>query len=108
MPFETLSHTTHESLFLRIPRVNGSYFIIGVIYRLSGQVLEEFNNEYAEVVSLLSTKNKETYTLGDFNIDLLKFNNHAPRNNFLDTMSLHHFYQYSLNLQRVSVLHLQL
>jgi exonuclease III len=88
---EALSHHTYESLFLRFPQTNGSYFTTGVLYRPPGQDLEEFNNECSQLLCNLSLKDKDTYILGDFNIDLLKTNNHTLTSNFMDIMTSHHF-----------------
>src|SRR5688572_25709252 len=37
-----LSHRTYESLFIRLPLPNGSHYTTGVVYRPSGQDLDEF------------------------------------------------------------------
>ena len=36
---------------------------------------------------MLSKENKTIFLLGDFNVDLLKYDQHSPANEFLDSLS---------------------
>ena len=38
---------------------------------------------------MLSKENKTIFLLGDFNVDLLKYDQHSPANEFLDSLSSH-------------------
>ena len=50
--------------------------------------LNEFNDYYLnELLHKLSSKNKSVILLGDFNVDLLKYDNHHSTNEFLDSLS---------------------
>ena len=50
----------------------------------------EFNDDYLnELLDNLSKENKTIFLLGDFNINLLKYDIHPPTNEFLD-FSLRH------------------
>ena len=51
--------------------------------------LNEFNNYYLnELLHKLSSENKSFILLSDFNIDLVKYDNHHPINEFLDSYFL--------------------
>jgi endonuclease/exonuclease/phosphatase family metal-dependent hydrolase len=39
-----------------------------------------------ELLDLLTKENKESYIMGDFNIDLLKFSNHNKTNDYLENI----------------------
>ena len=52
--------------------------------------LDEFNDIYLN--SLLDKMSKESnsiFLVVDFNVDLMKYNHHAPTNEFLDSPSSH-------------------
>ena len=47
--------------------------------------LDEFNDNYLNtLLDKISKENKSVFLLGDFNVDLLKYDKHAPTNEFLD------------------------
>src|SRR5688572_1861759 len=91
IPTNCRSHLTYEALLLRFPQADGSYFVIGVVYRPPGTDVRAFNDEFVQLLSVLTTKTRDIYILGDFNIDLLKAQDHPPTSKFLDIMSSHHF-----------------
>ena len=54
--------------------------------------LNEFNDYYLnELLHNLSSENKSVILLGDFNVDLMKHENHHSTNEFLDSLSSHLF-----------------
>ena len=54
--------------------------------------IDKFNDNYLNVLlDKLSKENKSVFLLGDFNLDLLKYDNHAPTNELLDSLSSHMF-----------------
>ena len=54
--------------------------------------LNEFNDYYLdELLHKLSLENKSVILHGDFNVDLIKYNNHHSINEFLDSLSSHLF-----------------
>ena len=43
--------------------------------------LDEFNDNYLNtLLDKISKENKSVFLLGDFNVNLLKYDKHAPRN----------------------------
>ena len=53
--------------------------------------ISEFVSKINEQLSKVSKEQKSCYLLGDFNIDLFKYQQHFHTNNYLDTMFLHCF-----------------
>ena len=95
--FQLLDHSKHnlpsssyEGLFISVSHKRGTT-LMGVIYRPPGHNLDEFSNEIDFLLSEILKKNKEVLLLGDFNIDLLKVNNHKVTTNFYNCMTAHHF-----------------
>ena len=63
--------------------------IVGCIYHHPHMVLNEFNDCYINnLLDNLSKENKTLLPVGDFNIDLLNYDQHSPINEFLDSLSL--------------------
>ena len=81
-----------ESVFLEVINPKGVNSVIGNIYRHPKMDANEFNEEYLKVLSRkLEKENKIKYIAGDFNLDLLKNNNHSQTSNFLDIMIFDNF-----------------
>ena len=77
-----------ESNFIEIINPNKTNFIIGCIYRHPNMDLNEFNEIFLnDLLDRLSKENKKVFLLGDFNVDLLKYDNHILTNEFLDSLS---------------------
>ena len=54
--------------------------------------VDEFNKDFMQpLLDKLCNENKQVFLIGDFNIDLLQYNNHEPINNFLDTLTSNMF-----------------
>ena len=69
-----------------------SNILVGCIYSHSPMDLHKFNNYYLnELLHKLSSENKSVILLGDFNVDLMKSDNHHPTNEFRDSLSSHLF-----------------
>ena len=50
--------------------------------------LNEFNDKYVnKLLDNITKENKTTFLLGDFNIDLLKYDSHTSTNEILDFLS---------------------
>lgn len=81
-----------ESLFVEINRSQGKNVIVGVIYRPPNQNINEFINKYNELVTYVSKQNKLCYIMGDFNLDLMKFQDHLATSEFLEGMYSNMFY----------------
>ena len=77
-----------ESVFIEIIKSNNRNIIVGCVYRHPSMEVNEFNSLFLNTLSenLLSEKNKEIVLLGDFNIDLLKYEKDHNISDFLDQM----------------------
>ena len=81
-----------ESTFIEIINRKKMNILVGCILRHPVIDLNEFNDYYLnELLHKLSSENKSVILLGDFNVDLMKYDNHHSTNEFLDSLSSHLF-----------------
>ena len=65
--------------------------------------LNDFNNTFLnKLLDKISKENKTVFLLGDFNIDLLKYEVHLATNEFLDSLSSNMLLPYILHPTRVT------
>ena len=65
--------------------------------------LNEFNDKYVnKLLDNITKENKTTFLLGDFNIDLLKYDSHTSTNEFLDSLSSNMILPYILHPTKVT------
>ena len=78
-----------ESIFIEVDKEQmnkDKNVIVGVIHRPPGTNIESFNDRLATILSKIKCENKYLYLLGDFNINLLNVEKHAPSQEFLDLL----------------------
>ena len=78
-----------ESIFIEVQNNRSKPFIVGIIYRPNTfplADLDRFISELLEVQSKIASENKIAYLMGDYNINLLKFNTHQKTNDFIDNV----------------------
>ena len=98
-------YKTHEleSTFIKIIKPKKSNIILGVTYRHPTMDLNEFYDKYVDkLLDNITKENKTTFFLGDFNIDLLKYDSHTSTNEFLDFLSSNMVLLYILHPTRVT------
>ena len=79
-----------ESVFVEISFSRKSNIIVGCIYRHPGMSIATFNSDFfSPFLQLVSRENKSILLLGDFNINLLKYNSSQEVSNFLDLLGSH-------------------
>ena len=79
-----------ESVFVEITRPNETNIIVGTIYRHPCMSISEFNSEYLNpILHKISSEKKQILLLGDYNIDLLKYNDDNQVMSFLDILGSH-------------------
>ena len=62
--------------------------IVGVIYRYPSMDLTNFNCNYLnQLLENISKEQKPIFLLGDFNVNLLNYNEHNQTNRFLDSLA---------------------
>lgn len=99
-----------ESMFIKVSLNDNSNIIIGNIYRsptnLNGitpsEQLDGFLEILSNILENLDELNCKVYLLGDFNIDLLKFNNHPKTSEFIDKFFSNGYLQLVNHPSRVS------
>ena len=65
--------------------------------------LNEFNDNYLNILLGKNSKEKKNvFLLGDFNLDLLKYDKHARTNEFIDSLSSYMYSLYILHPTRVT------
>ena len=101
----SMTVTAFENLFISIPQGKGTPILIGVVYRPPGSNLDEFNMQFDSLMENLTigkNNKKKLFLTGDFNIDLLAFDNHTPTNDFIECMTVHHFFPLILQPTRIT------
>ena len=86
-----------ESTFIEVFNPKKSNIIIGCIYKHPSMDLNDFNTNYLNnLLDKVSKEQKSVFLLGDFNINLLNYNDHNPTNEFLDSLASNSFVPYIL------------
>ena len=79
-----------ESTFIEIINHKKSNIFVCCIYRHTLMDCNEFNDYYLkELLHKFSSENKSVILFCDFNVDLMKYDNHHSTNEFLDFLSSH-------------------
>ena len=92
-----------ESTFIEIINPKKSNFVIGCIYKHPNMDVTDFKNNYlSQIFEIVSKEQKQVFLLGDFNINLLNYNDHQPTNDFLDSLASNSFIPYILHPTRIT------
>jgi len=73
-------------VFVEIQNAPNKNIIVGCLYRPPNSNVSTFNETIGDLLKLLNAKKLPVYILGDFNIDLLKYNTHNPTSEFVNTI----------------------
>ena len=81
-----IDHPLIENLFIEVE--SGSLnvcknVIVGIISRVPDSDVEIFNNEFTNILEKINKENKTIYIMGDYNIDILKHEEHMRLKIFL-------------------------
>ena len=88
-----------ESTFIEINNPSETNIIAGCIYRH----LNEFNYYYLNpLLENLAKEKKTVFLLGDFNVDLLKYEHHKTTNEFLDSLPSNMVLPYIIQPTRIT------
>ena len=106
--FEPLNHFSVslenicETVFVEVKDKSKKKIVIGCIYRHHTPI-SDFSSEFLEKTLQKITKSKKTCVLlGDFNIDLIKYDSNQGVSNFYDNISSHGFRPLILQPSRVT------
>lgn len=76
-----------ESVFVEVTPNKGKRIVVGCIYRHPSMSITEFNEDYiTPLLEKLSNENKDLVLMGDYNIDLLKYDTIDSVTEFLNIM----------------------
>ena len=90
-----------ESTFVEIINPKKSNIIVGTIHRHPRMVVTEFNNILNNLLKKIDQEQKTVFLLGDFNIDLMHYNEHKPpTNEFLDSLASNSYLPYIIQPSR--------
>lgn len=82
-----------ECLFIEVPQKGKRNILFGCFYRPPNTDTVLFNTEIVEILKVIENrKNSIVFLAGDFNLDLLKFDNHAPTAEFLNNLLSYSYY----------------
>ena len=91
-----------ESLFVEINVPHGKNIVVGVIYRPPNQNTAVFIDELNDILINIIRGNKLCYIMGDFNLDLLRYNDNVPTQEFIDRLFSYSFYPLISNPTRIT------
>ena len=92
-----------ESTFIETVSLRKSNIIVGVTYRNPSMDLNDFNCNYLnKLLENISKEQKSVFLLGDFNANLLNYNEHNQTNEFLDSLASNSFIPLILQPPRIT------
>ena len=69
------------------------FFInVGAIYSKPDKDIKLFNDSFSKLVDRIGHEKNMSFIAGDYDINLLKYENHIGTNNFLNLMFEHHYF----------------
>ena len=92
-----------ESTFIQIVNPRKPNIVVGVIYRHPSMDLNDFNCNYLNKLLInISKEQKSVFLLGDFNVNLLNYNEHNQTNEFLVSLASNSFIPLILQPTRIT------
>ena len=92
-----------ESTFIELVNPKKSNILVGVICRHPFMDLADFNCNYLnKLLENISKEQKSIFLLGDFNVNLLNYNEHNQTNEFLDSLASNSFIPLILQPTRIT------
>ena len=82
-----LNNAGCESLFIEIPTSSGKPFITGVIHRHPTYAFQPFQDEFVKLVTHLQNNNYDYLIGGDYNINLIKYQENSNVSNYVDCLA---------------------
>lgn len=90
-PEFTITADDFEALWIEVHNNCHSNLLCGIIYRHPNGDLERFIEYVSSTTDRINQENKPCIIMGDFNIDLLKFESHSATDGFLNTLGSNFF-----------------
>ena len=92
----------YESVWIEIEIKKSKNIICGCFYRHPNNQIEKFSNYISKCLSKVIKEKKECYLLGDFNIDLLKYESSNSNRDFLNNLTSYGFLPHILQPTRLT------
>ena len=83
-----------ESTFVETINPKKSSIFVGTIYRHPKIDMTEFNSILNNLLKKINQEKKTVFLLGNFNIDLMHYNEYKPTNEFLDLLASNSYLSY--------------
>ena len=80
-----------------------SNITVGCVYKHPNINVLDFNSLINQLLDKISKEQKQIFLLGDFNINLLNYNEHQPTNEFLDSLASNSIIPYILLPRRLTI-----
>ena len=76
-----------EPTFIEIINSKKSNIIVGSVYKRPNMGVLDISSLINQLLVKISKEQKQIFLLGDFNMNLLNYNEHQPTNEFLDSLA---------------------
>ena len=103
-PEFTTTADDFEALWIEVHNNCHSYLLCGIIYRHPNGALERFIEYVISTTDRINQENKTCIIMGDFNLDLLKFESHSATDGFLNTLGSNFFSPTYCNQQESQII----
>jgi hypothetical protein len=98
----TASKDEFEAIWIEIEGNNKQNMTCGLVYRHPNGDLDSFQNYLNSAIDKIHRQNKQCIVMGDFNLDLLKFESHAGTDEFMNNLGTHFFQPHILQPTRIT------
>ena len=98
----TVTKNEFEALWVEVQNDSQHNMLCGIIYRHPSSNLDIFQDYISSSIEKIHRENKYCMIMGDFNLDLLKFESHAGTDAFMNTLGTSFFKPYVLQPTRVT------
>ena len=91
-----------ETVWVEVENKKGKNYLFCCTYRHPNTNLDSFSEYLQEILSSPAVSNKQTFILGDFNVNLLNYNSHTPTTNYVNSLFSKQFLPYIIHPSRAS------
>ena len=92
----------YETLWVEIKNYKSTNFLCFCVYRHPETDMSSFIDHIDQTLQKVQNENKSVFMMGDFNINLLKYQSHPETNDFITLIVSHYFLPHILHPTRVT------
>ena len=96
------STSDFETVWIEIQNTKSKNILCCCVYQHPSSDINEFKDHMQETITKIENENKLVFVMGDFNINLLNYENHTPTNDFINTFFTNHLQPLILQPTRVT------